>query len=164
MDRCLDILIMNNKKDLTNEDVKEKALRLLEFRNHSEYELREKLLRYGAEPEQINRAVEFCTEYGFLNDESYAMALARDLSNLKKYGKYRIKAELAKRGIAPELIENALCEIEEKSEVLEELIKRKLKGSFEKKDTDRAIRYFIYRGYSLTDIKRAIERLKADEF
>lgn len=154
---------MNNKKELTNEDVKEKALRLLEFRNHSQFELREKLLRYGAEPEQIDYALEFCTEYGFLNDERYAAALARDLSNLKKYGKYRIKAELTKRGISAEIIENVLYEVEDNSEVLEELIKRKLKGSFEKKDTDRAIRYFIYRGYNLTDIKRAIERLKANE-
>ncbi len=164
MDRCLDILIMNSKKELTKEDVKEKALRILEFRNHSEHELREKLARFGANPDDINFAIEFCLEYGFLNDESYAMALARDLSNLKKYGKYRIKAELTKRGIAAELIENALFEIEDSSQVLEELIQKKLKGSFEKKDTDRAIRYFMYRGYNLTDIKRAIERLKANEF
>ena len=153
---------MNDK--ITKEDVKEKALRLLEFRNHSEHELREKLYRFGGESEDIDFAIEFCKEYGFLNDENYAMALARDLSNLKKYGKHRIKAELLKRGINGEFIESALCEVEDNSEVLMNLVSKKLKGSFERKDTERAIRYFIYRGYSLSDIKNAIERLKANEF
>ena len=153
---------MNDK--ITKEDVQEKALRLLEFRNHSEHELREKLYRFGGESEDIDSAIEFCKEYGFLNDENYAMALARDLSNLKKYGKHRIKAELLKRGINGEFIESALCEVEDNSEVLMNLVSKKLKGSFERKDTERAIRYFIYRGYSLSDIKNAIERLKANEF
>ena len=153
---------MNDK--ITKEDVKEKALRLLEFRNHSEHELREKLYRFGGESEDIDSAIEFCKEYGFLNDENYAMALARDLSNLKKYGKHRIKAELLKSGINGEFIESALCEVEDNSEVLMNLVSKKLKGSFERKDTERAIRYFIYRGYSLSDIKNAIERLKANEF
>lgn len=153
---------MNNNR--TKEDVKEKALRLLEFRTHSEHELREKLYCFGGESEDIDYAIEFCKEYGFLNDENYAMALARDLSNLKKYGKYRIKSELLKRGINPELAEAALYEIEDSIEVLVELVRKKLKGSFEKKDTERAIRYFMYRGYSLADIKHAIERLKSNEF
>lgn len=153
---------MNNKP--TKEDVKEKALRVLEFRTHSEHELREKLYRFGGDEEDINFAIEFCKEYGFLNDENYAMALARDLNSLKKYGKHRIKMELLKRGINSELAEAALYEIEDNTEVLMELVSKKLKGSFEKKDTERAIRYFMYRGYSLADIKHAIERLKANEF
>lgn len=154
---------MNNKSKPTKEDVKEKALRVLEFRNHSEHELREKLYRFGGEEEDINFAIEFCKEYGFLNDEHYAAALARDLSNLKKYGKHRIKTELLKRGIDSLYIESALSEIEDSDDVLTSLVSKKLKGSFEKKDIERTIRYFIYCGYNLTDIKHAIERLKVNE-
>ena len=126
---CLDILIMNNKP--TKEDVKEKALRVLGFRSHSEYELREKLCQFGGDEEDINFAVEFCKEYGFLNDESYAKDLARDLNNLKKYGKHRIKAELLKRGINSEYVEAAHFEVEDNSEVLMSLVSKKLKGCCE---------------------------------
>ena len=42
-------------------------------------------------------------------------------------------------------------------------IEKKLKGNFEKKNCDKAIRFLIYRGYDLSDIKNAIERLKTDE-
>ena len=47
---------------------------------------------------------------------------------------------------------------------LERLVEKKLKGDFEKKSRDRAIRYFIYRGYEASDIIETIERLMTDEF
>ena len=154
---------MENEKNLTREEVKDKALRYLEFRSHSETELTRKLRKAGALEEDIELAIDFCREYGFLNDEKYAKALARDLSNIKKFGKNRIKAELIHRGIAPEIVELALCEAEDDEDELLKLAEKKLKGNFEKKNCEKAIRFLIYRGYDLTDIKNAIERLKADE-
>ena len=155
---------MYEKKELTFLQVKEKALRVLEFRNHSEYELREKLRRAGGRESDIDKAVEFCIEYGFINDENYAIHLAKDLSNLKKYGKMRIKSELYRRGISNEYIQSALEEIEDNSDELERLVEKKLNGNYDRKNCDKAIRYFIYRGYELSQIKSAIERLKTDEF
>lgn len=155
---------MQEKRPLTKSETKDKALRLLEFRSHSEYELREKLKRAGAEPFDIDEIIEFCKEYRFLNDTEYAKHCARDLSHLKKYGKNRIKTELFRRGLSAEDIEDAILEIEDDEDELQKQIEKRLKNNFDKKNIDKQIRYFLYRGYELSDIKNIVERLKSNEF
>jgi regulatory protein len=151
------------KKELTKSETKEKALRLLAFRSHSEKELLEKLKMAGAKMEDISSVIEFAKEYGFINDAEYAHHLAKDLQNLKKYGKRRIIAELKKRGISSENIDAAICELSDgEEEALFPLIERKLGGNFEKKSIDKAIRYFIYRGYDFDDIKACIEKIRQE--
>lgn len=149
----------------TYEDVKEKALRLLEFRSHSEKELRDKLKHHEASEENIELTLEFCRRYGFVNDESYAQRKAQDLMNLKKYGIRRIRSELKAKGIADDIIESAIYSLDTGSEqdTLRNLLEKKLKNDFSPKNKDKCIRYFIYRGYDLYDIKDAIRSLE-DEY
>lgn len=153
----------SNKKSLNYEQAKDKALRLLEFRRHSERELCEKLTRAGAKDEDIERIIDFCREYGFVNDAEYAVAKAKDLQNLKRLGKRRIIQELRMKGILEEDIENAVYSLnDDEEDTLYPLVKRKLGGDFERKNTDKCIRYFMYRGYELSSIKRCIERLRGE--
>ena len=157
--------MMKEKKELNAEQAKEKALRLLEFRSHSEKELADKLVRAGAKKEDLPPIMAFLKEYGFLNDKEYAKGLARDLQNLKKLGRYRIIQELKAKGIYGEDLDDALSELsEDEGDELLPLLERKLGGDFEKKNVDRTIRYFLYRGYSFDDIKACIEKLKSDYF
>ena len=140
---------------------KNKALRLLEFRSHSEGELREKLKIYGAKSEDIEKVVEFLLEYKFLNDESYAIRLSHDLHNIKKYGKRRIEQELYRKGISREIISLVTEEIEDdEKDMLLPLMEKKLSGDFSPKSRDRAFRYFVQRGYSFDDIKSVFDNLK----
>ena len=149
------------KKELTKSEAKEKALRLLAFRAHSEHELSEKLKRAGAKDEDLPEILAFVKEYGFVNDAEYAHHLAKDLQNIKKYGKKRIFAELKARGIASEYIEAALSALsDEEEDALLPLVSKKLGGNFEQKNIDKAIRYFIYRGYEFGDIKSCIDKIK----
>lgn len=158
---------MTEKKELTYDQAKNKALRLLEFRRHSEKELRQKLRQSGAKDEDIETITEFCREYHFLDDREYAVKKAADLMTLKKYGKRRIFSELIAKGISRDDIEEALSRLEEVCEepetVLMPLVRKRLKGDFERKNVDKAIRYFIYRGYEFSDIKRCIERIKEED-
>ncbi|MBQ6558679.1 MAG: regulatory protein RecX [Clostridia bacterium] len=151
------------KKELNYDEAKEKALRLLEFRAHSEKELRDKLKIAGAKDEDIETVLDFCREYGFVNDRQFAIMKARDLKNLKKYGLQRIKSELFGKGISAEYVEEAISELDEdETEMLLPLVEKKLRGNFEKKNIDKCIRYFIYRGYNFGDIKSCIEQIKSD--
>lgn len=151
------------KKELSKGKAKEKALRILEFRSHSEKELWDKLIRAGAKPEDLPEIFEFLKEYSFINDGEYAKKLAKDLQHLKKFGLRRIREELKVRGISGEDLENAMLELEDNEEdQLLPLMERKLGGNFDKKNIDRAIRYFAYRGYGFDDIKSAIERIKGE--
>lgn len=155
--------MIKERKELSKSEAKEKALRFLEFRSHSEKELRDKLIRAGAKDEDLPEIFEFLREYSLVNDSEYAKKLARDLQNLNKYGKRRIREELKFRGIYGDDLENAILELEDNEEdQLLPLMERKLSGNFEKKNIDRAIRYFAYRGYGYDDIKFAIERIKGE--
>lgn len=155
--------MIKEKKELSKAEAKEKALRLLEFRSHSEKELHDKLKRAGAKEEDLPEIFEFLREYSLVNDGEYAKKLARDLQNLNKYGMRRIREELKFRGIFGEDLENAMLELEDsEEEQLLPLMERKLGGNFDKKNIDRAIRYFAYRGYGFDDIKSAIERIKGE--
>lgn len=155
-------------EQLSFDKAKEKAFKLLEFRSHSKKELTEKLKRAGASDEDTEKIIRLFCEYKLLDDAAYALRKARDLKNLKKYGKRRIEQELYYKGIKSEDIASAIAEFdfEDTEDTLYPLVKRKLAGDFEKKSLDRCIRYFIYRGYELRDIKGCIERIKgeADEF
>ena len=157
--------MIKEKKELTASQAKEKALRLLEFRSHSEQELYRKLIMAGAKHEDLPPIMEFLKQYNFLDDAQYAKRLARELQNLKKYGKYRFIQELKSRGISGEDLENAVLELDDnEADALLPLVERKLKGDLERKNIDKTIRYFIYRGYRIEDIKNCIEQLKSDEY
>ena len=72
--------------------------------------------------------------------------------------------ELLNRGISREYAEAAISELsDDEEDMLLPLVERKLGGNFEKKNIDRAIRYFIYRGYDFDDIKRCIEKITSTE-
>lgn len=151
------------QRELSFEEAKDKALRLLEFRAHSERELRDKLRRAGAVQEDIEEILDFCRNYGFVDDRAYALKKARDLKNLKRYGIRRIKSELYAKGLDAEYIEEAVSELDgDEADTLLPLVEKKLGGNLEKKNVDKCIRYFLYRGYNFGDIKNCIENLKID--
>lgn len=151
------------KKELDKKAVKEKALRYLEYRSHSEKELIQKLKRAGAKEEDIPPVIEFLKEYNFLNDADYALHLARDMQNLKKYGKNRIISELRFRGISKEETEAAVSELDfDERDTLYPLVEKKLAGNFDRKNIEKTVRYFAYRGYGYDDIKSCIDELKEE--
>ena len=126
----------------------------------------DKLRRAGAKNEDIEEILDFCRNYGFVNDNSYANRKAKDLQHLKKYGRRRIEQELYAKGISQADIADAINELDfdDTTDTLYPLIEKKLKGDFEKKSIDRCIRYFIYRGYDIGDIKLCIEKIKGESY
>ena len=156
---------MDRKKELNFHETKEKALRYLEFRSHSEKELTDKLKRSGANYEDILSVIAFLKEYNFLNDRSFAEKYTHDLVTLKKFGKKRVKLELSKKGISQEIISEVLENFDWDSEdILTPLVKKKLSGDFEKKSIDRCFRYFLYKGYSFDEIKSSIDKIKTEGY
>lgn len=152
------------KKELNFEQTKNKALKYLEYRVHSEREMRQKLKRAGAGEENVEQVIEFLTEYGFLNDEEFAELYIRELKNLKKFGKKRIKLELMKKGISAEITESAISNEEwEEEDMLMPMIQKKLGGNFDRKNIEKAVRYFAYKGYGYDEIKAVIDRMKGEE-
>ena len=65
---------------------KEKALYLLEYRDHTKKELTEKIARTAASREAAEAAATKMEELGLIDDESYGRKYARELFERKKYG------------------------------------------------------------------------------
>ena len=86
---------------------KEKALRLLSFRDHSRAELFDKLCLAGFS-EQAGSACEEMRELGYINDAAYAEKKLMQLLEDKYYSLNRAIYELKGKGISSEIIEELL--------------------------------------------------------
>ena len=144
------------------DEVKDKALNLLSFRMHSEAELRNKLKMRGAQNEHIDMTMDFLKECGFIDDYAFAERYAEELYLNKKYGLNRIKSELFKRGIDSGIISEILEDMEFDRDQLYSLAEAKLGGDFSKKNIDKTVRYFTYRGYGISDILSCIDEIKSN--
>jgi len=108
---------------------KQKAYRLLSMRPHSEKELEKKLREKGFPAVVIKETLEKLHDLKYLNDASFATGWARNLAANKLWGNRKIIASLQEKGIAAQLIDEAIAaarqEIPEE-EAIEVLIKKKV--------------------------------------
>lgn len=145
------------------EQARERALCILDIRIHSAYELKRKLIQKGVENEIADAVIADLEDYGIINDREYARIFAEHLSENKKFGKHRIKQELAQKGIDSSIISDTVAELEtDESTVLYPLVENKLGGDFERKSIDRTVRYFANRGYSVGDIFKCIDLVREE--
>lgn len=140
------------------ERARKRAMYLLGSRPYSTAALREKLLNNYSE-ETADRVIEDMTRYGFLDDEEYARRLASSIIKGKKYGLHRAKAEMRRKGVPDELIEQALSEYsrEELTDSLTELVRKKYFDRIsDRAERQKVIAALARRGYGFGEIKTAI--------
>jgi len=135
---------------------KDYAIKLLSMCDRSEKEIRDKLSKRGYDEGEIESVLDFCREYGYINDEGYARHFINDALRVKKWGSVRIKSELKKRGIAEEFFLPLLEETDERDTLKDEL-HRRFSGAdlSDKKVKNRIFGYFLRRGYKTADILNA---------
>ncbi|NPV14326.1 hypothetical protein HPY86_05275 [candidate division WOR-3 bacterium] len=88
---------------------REYALLLLSYRARSEKELRERMEKKGWTPAVIEAVLKNFKETGLVDDEKLAQRYVQDRITVGHKGKWRIKQELTRIGIAKELINRALA-------------------------------------------------------
>lgn len=91
---------------MTDNRLRDKALRLLAQREHSRFELSRKLAPWG-EAAHIAATLDRLAELHLQSDARFAAAWVR--SKHQRFGTARLRHDLAQRGVAPELIEEALA-------------------------------------------------------
>ena len=89
-------------------DCKERALKYIEVRMRSEWELRTYLQKKEYSREEIDHAVAFLKEYGYLDDREFCRAFVRDKINFSPCGRNKLYAELRKKGVGGDIIKNTL--------------------------------------------------------
>ena len=113
-------------------------------------ELRSRLERRRVGPAEIDEAVAELREAGVLDDARYARRFVEDRRTLHRWGSERIERDLRKRGVARELVEDALAGVERQSEVesaLELLAQRFPSPPDDDRGRDRAWKLLVRRGY-----------------
>ena len=147
---------------------KEKALYLMEHRNHSKRELTEKIARTAASWEAAEAAAGQMEELGLVDDQAYARDRAREMFLRKRWGPLRVKQELRRKGIDGELIEELLEEYRQRDEggLVAENVRAVLETKYsgwreDEKQRRRAFAALQRRGYSYEEIR---EGMAWDEF
>jgi regulatory protein len=140
------------------------SLRVLALRDHSEAELRRKLKEKGYQEPGIEESVARLKELGYLDDARFARLFASSaIRNGRGYGA-RLKLELARRGVAREIVSEVLAELSEEfgeAEILGELLARRF-ADFDpdtatEKQRRKVVGYLQRKGFSLGAI---FEKLK----
>ena len=85
------------------------ALNLLSYRDFSKQRMQERLRLKGADAAQAAEAVAKLEDYNLINDERYASRVYEGWLNKRCYGRQHLAAELAKRGLGPELSQEILA-------------------------------------------------------
>lgn len=143
------------------------ALKIVEFKDRTEKEIREKLSQKGYDEFIIEDEIEFLKSYGFINDSRYAERYTQDGINIKKWGKSRIKTELLRKGvereIAENVIEDAFYELDD-DRLISEMQKRFNNCDFSNiKERRRIFNFYMRRGFSPEEIKGAMNRMSSFE-
>ena len=100
----------------------------------------------------------------FIDDSRYAEAFVREKANLSAWGEYKIRATLRRKGIADNIISEALQQIpsEQASERLTERLKRKMRST--KYDTTyqlktKLLRHALSLGFPMDECLRCVEEV-----
>ena len=139
------------------------AVSLLAQRARSSGEIQKKLRDKFYLPETIEMVLYKLEKEHFLNDESFAMEYAAALSR-RQMGRTRIGQELRRKGVAPELIRQALEALdEEEAEDAALVLARKLLKRYEREpDPRKAMQKLLMamarRGYGFEEARAAAER------
>ena len=133
------------------------ALKVIEFKDRTEKEIREKLTQKGYDENITEDEIAFLKDYGFINDLRYAQRFVSDAINLKKWGKARIRAELLRKGVDREIIDNTVEDafIDVDDDRLLKEMQRRFKNSdlSNIKERTRIFNFYMRRGFSPDEIK-----------
>ena len=147
-----------NMRELLPVRAKKKALYLLERMDRTEQQLYRKLTE-GGYPETIAReAVDYVKSYHYIDDVRYATVYIESRRATRSLR--QIERELYQKGIAKEDFQCAAAQLEAPDE------ERQIRSWIEKKgfcvsradrkETDRFIRFLLYRGYGMSVIQKVL--------
>ncbi len=144
---------------MQKQSAKSTAVRLLSRREHSAFEIRDKLAKREFDGSEIEQAIVELIQGDWLSDERFAEAYIR-MRQLKGFGPIRISIELNERGVKESIVETYLHAGETSwSQTLVEQYKKKYKNKAIEDYSDKAkrIRFLQYRGFSLDNIYRLVK-------
>jgi regulatory protein len=142
----------------------ERALDMLEARARAVTELRRLLIKKGEPPADVDAAIERLRVSGLLDDANFARQLTRSKALGGGHSRRRIQQELAKRGVARDVSDQAIEQVFDEEDVdenasLERVARKKLRTLSDADAPTRKRRLFAFlarRGYDSDAIARVL--------
>ena len=128
------------------------SFRLLSRRDHSIFELKEKLSKKGFSFDEIDSAVKRLIELDYLDELEFAKGFVRHCQVIRNLGSYRIRHELKKKRIPSRLMDKAMEEYnyETENETINRIVDS-MAGSG--KPAEKIARYLGNKGFPYDKIK-----------
>ena len=130
------------------------AVRILTYRDHSKYELKQKLQKRGFASEVIDTVIVECQRLNYIDDQRTARVYISQLKR-KCFGKRHIRMAIKKKRLSGIIIEKILLENyteaedrENASNLLEKKIKTFNREKNSKKRRDKIFRFLYSRGFN----------------
>jgi regulatory protein len=138
------------------------ALRILTGRDHSRYELVQKLRQRGFMPEAVEHAVSECERLDYVNDERTTRLYIGQLIR-KGFGARRIRLELKRKGLRGQTVRVMLSEtlsdideLEIARQIFRKHIKRFERESDPQNKKNKIYRFLYARGFSPETIRKLL--------
>ena len=141
------------------------AIKILTRRAHSVSDMKKALIRRTADEDLIAKVLARLKQNGLIDDARYAKQFARQRTDIRHQGKYRVARELRARGVPDRHIESAVAEAAANSDeaaTVRQRIDRKLKsfrGEIDDKKFASLYRSLLRAGFSSDTIRRELRRL-----
>ncbi len=135
------------------------AFLLLSYKARTTSELTQRLTRKGFSPDIVSSTLQRLAELKMVDDAGFARRFAEDRIAIGHKGKWRIRGELLKRGVAKEHIEDALATAPDETAAAREVAEKYLSRN-RRLEPDvlkrRLYAFLARRGFSPDTIRQAI--------
>ena len=147
--------------EIVGKRAKKRAMHILEKRDKTEQQLREKLIENRYPTEAVEVAIAYVKSYGYIDDTSYARRYIECKSKSKS--RKQLKMELYTKGISNEILCQVLEEMEnDEGETIKALILKKSKTPWLLEDNaKKKLQMSLMRkGFAYSEIDRAFSELE----
>ncbi|MEY1639255.1 regulatory protein RecX [Tenuifilum osseticum] len=157
-----------NHKALTPQKAMERLQYLCARQEKCTHDLVQKLKQWGFAQAEIDKIVGKLSSDGYVDDNRFARLYVREKSRINKWGPLKLRAMLASKGIAKDIIDQALNELSysENPINLFDLLNKKMpqvkaKNRFDLRN--KLIRFGASRGFALDEVIDTVNRLLGAE-
>jgi len=153
----------------TETELYEAAVRALMRRAYSVYEMKQMLGRRTDNDELLNNVMERLKRSKMIDDERFAKQFARQRTEIRRQGKYRIARDLRARGVPDRHIEAALEESAKETDeaaIVRQRLERKLRafrGEIDDNKMASMYRSLLRAGFSADVVRRELKSLTREE-
>lgn len=146
--------------------IREACFRYLSRRDHSSFELKQKVAKKGYKMSDIEQVIQNLSHSGYLDDKSFAAKFIEEKTELNQWGPKKIRSHLFKKGIDRTIIKNVLTEKTDnlqQQQICVDLVMKRRRHFLREEDAykrkQKIYRYLAGRGFSGSVIKKSLPRI-----